>query len=150
MNYRMVLVLIVAMLAVSVVSARQEASIKKKDVPKAVLDAFTKSYPKAAVKGYSKETENGKTLCEVASSEGKVGRDVTYGADGSLVSLEETVAFNDLPEPVRTAFQKDHPDAKGAKWEKVMEGSVTKFEAHMTVGKKSVEVSYNPDGTLLK
>lgn len=142
--------LVVAILVVSLAYARQETTLKKKDVPKAVLDAFAKSYPKATVKGYSKETANGKVVYEVASSEGKVGRDVTFNADGTTVTVEETLAFNDLPEAVRTAFTKEYPKAKSTKWEKVTEGSVTKYEAHMTSGKKSIEAVYNPDGSAAK
>jgi hypothetical protein len=141
---------VVGILVVSLVYARQEATIKKKDVPKAVLDAFAKSYPKATVKGYSKEAEDGKVVYEIASTEGKVGRDVTYNSDGTMVTLEETLAFTDLPEAVRTAFTKEYPKAKGAKWEKVMEGSITKYEAHMTAGKKSIEAVYNTDGSAVK
>ncbi len=145
-----VFLVVVAILAVSLAYARQETTLKKKDVPKAVLDAFAKSYPKATVKGYSKETEDGKVVYEVASSEGKVSRDITFNADGTTVTTEETLAFKDLPEAVRASFTKEYPKVKAAKWEKVTEGSVTKYEAQVTIGKKSSEVVYNPDGTAAK
>lgn len=141
---------VLTMLAVSVAYTRQEATIKKKDVPKAVLDAFAKSYPKATAKGYSKETEDGKVLYEIESTEGKMGRDVTYTADGTTVSVEETMAFSDMPEAVRTAFTKEYPKAKISMCERVVEGSVTKYEVHMTAGKKSSEAVYNPDGSAFK
>jgi hypothetical protein len=71
----------------------QERSLKKRDVPKAVLEAFKNSYPKATIKGYSKETDNGKVVYEVESIERKKHRNISYTSDGRVVTIEESIAY---------------------------------------------------------
>ena len=128
----------------------QEESVKKNAVPKAILDAFEKAYPKATMSGFSKETENGKTVYEVESVEGKVHRDITYKADGSVVALEETLPVSDFPEAVRASLAKEFPKAKVVKAEKVTEGTTIRFEVLLKTGKKSSEVVFDADGKIIK
>ena len=128
----------------------QEQTAWKKDIPKAVLDAFKKSYPNASIQGYSKETENNTVLYEVESTEGTIHRDITYKSDGSLVTIEESFPFEELPEAVRNTIEKKYPKAKIEICEKVTEGSVSRFELLLTWEKKKLEVVLNPDGTVVK
>ena len=82
-------------IAASGLGLAQETSIKKEAVPSSVLEAFRKSYPSATIRGYSKESKEGKTEYEIESVEGKIHRDVTFASDGSLVSVEESIRFGD-------------------------------------------------------
>ena len=128
----------------------QEHPIKRKDVPKAVLDAFQKSYPKAQIKGYAKEVEQETVLYEVESVEGKVHRDITYLADGTLHTIEETLPFSELPEPVQASVHKEYPKGKVSLCEKLIKGSTIQFELVVTTGKQKYELVLNPDGTVEK
>ena len=128
----------------------QEESVKKKDVPKAILDSFEKTYPKAKIDGFSKETENGKTVYEVESVEGKIHRDITYNTDGSVIALEETLPVGDFPEAVRASLTKEFPKAKVVKAEKVTEGTTIHFEVLLKTGKKSSEVVFDAAGKVIK
>lgn len=133
-----------------VLLSSQEQSIKKKDVPKLVIDAFLKSYPKAQIKGFSSESDKEAVLYEVESLEGKVHRDITYLADGTLVSVEETLSFNDLPDPVQGAFHKQYPKGKIILCEKLTKASTIQYELLVSSGGKKYEVVLNPDGTVDK
>ncbi len=128
----------------------QEHSIKRKDVPKVVLDAFQKSYPKAHIKGYAKEVEQKTVLYEVESVEGKVHRDITYLADGILHTIEETLPFSDLPEPVQATVHKEYPKGKVSLCEKVIKGSTIQFELLVGSAGKKYEVVLNADGSIAK
>ena len=128
----------------------QEKVVKKGAVPQAVLDAFVKAYPNAKAKEYSTETENGKTVYEIESVEGKTQRDITFTADGTLVVTEETIAMADLPEAVRAALKNNYSKATITRCEKIIEGASTTYEVAMKTGKKSSEVVFNPDGTVVK
>jgi len=143
-----VLILIIAMAIPPGMSFSQEQSLKKKDVPKAIMGAFEKSYPKATIKGFSKETGKDKVVYEIESTEGDLHRDVSYAVDGSVVSVEESMSFKDLPEPVRSAFAQKYPKAKVISCEKVSEGSATQFELLLRAGKKKYEVVFNADGSI--
>lgn len=140
--------LLAAMILVATMCFPQEQSLKKKDVPKAIMTAFKTSYPKATIKGYSKETDQGTVVYEVESVEGTTHRDITYTADGAVVSFEESLAYKDLPQPVRDALMKEYPKAKVSICEKVIKGSTTQFELLVKSGKQKLELVYNADGTL--
>jgi len=58
-----------------------------KILPAAVLDAFKTAYPKAVIKGTSKETEKGVTYYEIESVDGKLNRDLLYTADGKAAEI---------------------------------------------------------------
>jgi hypothetical protein len=114
------------------------------------LDAFRKSYPKATVKGYSKETDDVKVVYEVESIEGKKHRDISYTFDGSVITIEESLAYTDIPALIRDVITKDYPKAKVFTCEKVMEGSITQFELLIQMGKKKQELVFNTDGSLVE
>ena len=72
-------------------------AVDLKILPPAVLKAFKTAYPNAVITGASKETENGVTLYEVESVDGKLNRDLLYTADGKATEIEETIAPENLP-----------------------------------------------------
>jgi len=127
----------------------EEKQLTKQDVPVAVLSAFEKAYPKAVVKGYSKEEKDGKTLYEVESLEGKTHRDVTFLEDGSLVVLEEVVAAKSLPEAVRQTVKKEHPKGKIKLAEKITEGATVSYEVVVAAGKKKFEIKLDASGKVI-
>ncbi len=149
MSKKMLNLLLGCMLVAAATSA-QEQSIGKKNVPKAVVETFRKSYPNATIKGYAKEVDEGKTVYEIESTEGNVHRDVTYAADGILQTIEESLPFSDLPEPVRNTITKEYPKGKISISEKVIKGSTTQFEVLVKSTGRKYELVLNGDGTLVK
>ncbi len=128
----------------------EEKQLTKQDVPVAVLAAFEKAYPKAVVKGYSKEEKDGKTLYEVESLEGKTHLDVSYLEDGSLFVTEEVVAVKSLPEAVRQTVKKEHPKGKIKLAEKITEGTIVEYEVVVALGKKKFEIKLDASGKVLE
>jgi hypothetical protein len=129
---------------------QEEQTIKQKDVPEVILSAFKKSYPKSTIKGYSKETEEGRIFFEIESSEGKINRDVIYNPDGTIVSIEETLPLSKVPEPVRTSLKKEFPKAKVLKSEKIIKGTDIQYEFVVQSSKKSTEVVIDTHGKVIK
>jgi len=129
----------------------RESQITKKDVPAPVLAAFAKAYPKAVVKGYSREVEDGQTKYEVECVEGKTHRDVTYTPDGKLLLVEESIDMKDVPEVVRQALAKKYPNVKIELAEKVMDGKTVAYEFHWTgADGKEAEAKFDERGVELK
>lgn len=128
-----------------------ESKVTKKDVPVAVIAAFEKAYPKATIKGFSKEVEKGQTLYEIESVEGKMTRDATYAADGKVHAVEESVDMKDVSAAVQQALEKKYPKAKIRTAEKVMEGTSVGYEFKVTTpeGKKA-EVKFDAKGKEVK
>ncbi len=129
---------------------QHEQQISRKGVPAAVLAAFQSSYPNAKIKGYSKETDKGQLVYEVESEEGTVTRDVTYTADGTLVSVEETVDTSALPAGVQAALDKNFPGGKIRKAEKITKSGVVTYEFKIKHNGRTTEVVFDPEGNELK
>lgn len=127
----------------------QEKKIARKDVPAAVLSAFEKSYPKATPKGFSKESEKGKTYYEIESVEGRTTRDILYLADGTVAEVEEGVSASDLPASVKTSVIKKYPEGKIVRAEKTTRNSSVTYEVRIRSGKSSYELAVDPSGKIV-
>jgi len=128
----------------------QEQQLKREQVPAAILAAFATAYPNAKIKGYSKEPENGQILYEIECVEGKTARDVTYAADGTLISVEETLDATEVPPGVKAALDRRFPGGKIRKTEKVIKGTVVGYEFEIKHKGKKTEIVFDPEGNELQ
>jgi len=153
LNHRLALSLILLLGAATLFVASTiagEKKITKKDLPNAVLTAFEKTYPKAVIQGLSKEEENGKTVYEIESLDGKTRRDLLYSPDGTVAEIEEVMAANDLPEAVKATVGKEIPKGTILKAEKLTRASITEYEVVVSSGNTKHELVLDPTGKLLK
>lgn len=153
LNRRFALSLILALGATILFAAATtagEKKITKKELPGAVLTAFEKAYPKAAIQGLSKEEDDGKTFYEIESLDGKTRRDLLYLPDGTVAEIEETIAANALPDAVKATVGKEIPKGKILKAEKLTRAGVTEYEVVVSSGKAKHELVLDPTGKLLK
>lgn len=120
----------------------------KVQLPAAITNAFQKAYPNAKITGTSKETEGGKTVYEVESTDQGMSRDLLYNADGTVVEVEEGMNPADLPGPVAAALKKLYPKAKVTKAEKLTRGETLEYELALS-GAPRKEVAFMPDGKLV-
>ncbi|HEV8717447.1 MAG TPA: hypothetical protein VGX03_32080 [Candidatus Binatia bacterium] len=137
-------------LVLSAAAVAQEQQINCKDAPAVVLAAFRDAYPKANIKGCSKETNKGQTAYEIESVEGKTSRDVTYSAGGKLISVEETLDTSDWPPGVKAALDRKFPSAEVLRAEKVTKGNVIGYEFWIKYKGKQTEIIFDADGNELK
>jgi hypothetical protein len=126
----------------------EEVEIKTKDLPAAVLTAFKQAYPNAAIKGASKEEENGQIIYEIESKDGRQFRDLLYAADGKVLEVEEVVNFDQLPAAVQQAIKAKYPKAKIEKAGKAVKGSVVNFEVKLESGEEDVTMVLEADGKI--
>ena len=151
---RFLMIVVALTLVFSGIAAAQEKpqakAVDLKILPPAVLKAFKTAYPNAVITGASKETENGVTLYEVESIDGKLNRDLLYLADGKVVELEETIAPENLPAPVKQTLAKEYPGAKVLKAEILTKGGAKLFELSIQVKDKTMGVTIDPQGKIVK
>jgi hypothetical protein len=144
----------VAVLVLAAVARSDEEQITLDKVPKPVLEAAKKRFPKAEVKGASKEGEGDKLVYEVTLKQDGKNIDVTITPAGKITLIEKEVAFKDLPKAVAETFEKKYPKATYQIIEEVIKvegGKETTeyYEAHLTTAdKKVVEAEVLPDGKL--
>ena len=105
-----------------------EKSVKKQDLPKAVQTAMEAETKGATIKGYAKETENGKVSYEVETLVAGKARDVSF------------------PTAARQGIEKAAGGGHVGLVEKVTEGGAVTYEAHVSRGAKKSEVVVKPDG----
>jgi hypothetical protein len=150
MNMLARIVLIVAAVSLSsFLAVAQEKKITAKDVPAAVITAFTNSYPNATIRGYAREKEQGKVFYEIESREGTMSRDVLYNADGTVAEIEESMAVTDLPADAQQAIKQKYPKAVIRLAEKTTAGDKITYEVSLRQGKKRMSMEFDANGKVI-
>ena len=119
----------------------KEGKINLKILPPAVRKAFRSAYPHAVLKGVSKETENGVTLYKIKIVDGKTKRDLLYFVDGKIEKIEESVAPENLPLPVKQTLDKEYPGAEILKAEILTKAGAKMFELFVKVKGETLSVT---------
>lgn len=132
------------------INAEGKKKFTKKDIPVVVTSAFEKAYPKAVIKGVSKEKENGSTYYEIESIDGTTKRDLLYTPDGTLAEIEESIDAKNLPEAVAKTLKSDFEKYTIEKSEKVVRGSDIKYEFVVKRGKSRSEIVVDSAGKIVK
>lgn len=125
----------------------QEKQISETDLPSAVQKTVGEQSKGAAVKGFSKEMENGKPSYEVQLMVNGHSKDVSMDADGNVTEVEEQVALDQLPSAVKAGLQAKAGHGKITKIESLTkQGSVVAYEAQVMKSGKHSEIQVGPDG----
>ena len=130
--------------------AAGEVKVKMNDLPPAVQAAVREQSKGAAIRGLSKEVENGKTEYEAALTVDGHGRDVSFDSAGKVISVEDEIALSNVPEPARAAIQKAAQGGTVRKVELVNERGKSFYEAEIRTGGKSSEIQVDASGVRLK
>lgn len=139
---------ILAGLFLAGICSAQEKKVKRPDLPTAVEKAVADVSKGATIKGYSEETENGKTTYEVEMVVNGHTKDVELDPSGAIVEIEEEVAMDSLPANVKAGLAAKAAGGKILKVETLTKaGKLAAYEAKVqsAVGKKS-EIQVGPDG----
>jgi hypothetical protein len=145
-----VFTVIVPMFAFSAMAVAQEKQIKRSDLPPAVEKTVVAQSKGATIRGFSEEKEDGQIRYEVELTVDGHSKDVLMDTNGTIIEVEEQVAMDSLPAPVRDGLQ-----AKAGKGKLLKVESITKhdklvaYEAQVMTGGKRSEVQVNPDGKSL-
>ena len=127
-----------------------ETKARLQDLPPAVQEAVKTHSKGATVRGYAKEIEDGRELYEVELSLNGLTRDLTFDAQGKVVADEQQIALSDVPPAARAVIQKAATGGKLTLVEKVIEGSSTSYEGHITKAGKATEIKVDANGTPVK
>ncbi len=139
--------LIVATLAVARNASSQEKKIQQADLPPAVAKTVAAQTQGATIRGYSMEQDKGKTYYEVAMTVHGHGKDVSMDASGTVVEVEEEVAFDSLPSAVQAGLSaKAGKGTIGTVESLTKSGKLVAYEAHVVTGTRKSEIQVGPDG----
>ncbi len=145
-----VAVAVLALTAIASQAAAQEKKLKRSDLPAAVQRSADEQSVGARVRGYSTEKENGQDVYEVEMTVHGHGRDVTIGADGTVLEIEEQVALDSLPAAVQAGLRQLAGSGRITKVESLTKrGTLVAYEAQVRTGTKRSEIQVGPDGKKL-
>jgi hypothetical protein len=138
-------------LTLTVAAFAQEKNIDRSKVPAAVEKTIQAQSQGATVKGISTERENGKLQYEVEMTINGHSKDLAVATDGTLLEIEEEVAFDSLPSQVKAALTAKAAGAKITKVESLTKkDKLVAYEAATLKGDKKGEIQVGPNGEKLK
>ena len=125
-----------------------DSKVKMENLPPAVQKTVKEQTQRAKLIGLSKEKEGGQTVYELETTVNGRSRDLMIDSAGTILSVEDEIALDSVPEPARKAIQQKAGAGKIIKVETVTKGSEVSYEAAYTSksGKKA-EYGVNADGT---
>ncbi|HKW61048.1 MAG TPA: hypothetical protein VJN89_00765 [Candidatus Acidoferrum sp.] len=138
----------VAGLFLAGICSAQEKKVKRSDLPPAVEKAVAGVSKGATIKGFSEESENGKTTYEVEMVVSGHTKDVELDPSGAIVEIEEEAAMDSLTANVKAGLAAKAAGAKILKVETLTKGGkLVAYEAKVqsAAGKRS-EIQVGPDG----
>jgi len=125
----------------------QEKKINRSDLPPAVEKTVAAQSAGATIRGFSTEKEKGQTFYEAEMMVNGHSRDLLIAADGTVVEVEEQVAFDSLSPEVRAGLQAKAGKGKILKVESLTKkGKLVAYEARVETDGKKSEVQVGPDG----
>jgi hypothetical protein len=125
----------------------QEKKIKRSDLPPAVEKTVAAQSAGATIRGFSTEKEKGQTFYEAEMMVDGHSKDVLIAADGTIVEVEEQVAFDSLSADVKAGLQAKAAKGKILKVESLTKkGKLVAYEAQVETNGKKSEVQVGPDG----
>lgn len=129
----------------------KEEKVPLDKVPEAVLKAVKARFKGAELVSAQTEKEDGKTIYEINLKDKGQSVDVSLTPDGTIVSIERTIAAKDLPKPVRDALDSKYPKAEFKIVEELTEKGKTNYEVLLvTAEKKIFEVVLDKNGKIIK
>jgi uncharacterized membrane protein YkoI len=146
------LALTTAMIVASGLASAQVAPgrLKVEDLPPAVQKTVQEQTRNATLVGLSAEKENGKTVYELETKVNGKGRDLMFGSDGAVLSVEEEVALDSIPPAAKAAIEKRAGGGKINRVETLTRGKSVVYEAVIIRGGKSSEFTVTAEGAPTK
>lgn len=135
-----------AFVAETVRAQDSETKVSLQGLPPAVQQAVKAQSQGATLRGVAKEVKDGVTLYEAEMTVHGRTKDITFDAQGKIVSVEEQTTLSKIPEAARAAIQKAAGTGKLVLVEKVTRGETTFYEGHITHGPKASEVTVDANG----
>jgi hypothetical protein len=145
-------VALVAACCCSITLAKEKennSTIDKKDVPKAVIVAFEKAYPKAVIRKFQKIEKNGQTLYKIKATTGQTKFGNSYTADGTVVRSYEMMEATGLPDAVKKAVTEAYPKGKVGKAKKVTQGTTVEYDVSVLTGKEKSNLKLDAAGNII-
>src|SRR5262245_52190493 len=142
--------LLIAAMAISSSAAAQEKTIPCSGLPAAIQQGLLAQNVGSQPKECTSEREDGQTYYEAEFLIGGHSKDLLFDSAGEVVEVEEQVALEALPQPVRDSLVRKASGGEIRKVESITKkGSLVAYEAEVTREGKRSEIQVGPAGDTL-
>jgi hypothetical protein len=135
-------------------AADKEENVPLSKVPPKVLDALKAKYPGATLVSATKGVEDKEVYYSITLKHKDEEYEVSLTPDGEITEVARDIDPKDLPRPVSEALTKKYPGATIKEAAEVHEpdekGKLTYYVELTTAGKKTLEVTLDPKGAVVK
>ena len=139
-----------ALICLSAFGTAAEKKIAKSSLPPAVVKTVQEQSQGATVRGYTQDSDHGKTEYEVEMTVDGHSKDVSIAADGSVLEVEEQVQMAGLPATVQAGLSQKAGSGKITKIESITKhGAIVAYEAQVMTQGKHKEIQVGPNGQAL-
>lgn len=119
--------------------------------PAAVSAGIRKAFPQASIASCKAERDHDKDFFEVKLTRAGGDRiEVDVAPDGAILQIEETVAVDALPDPVKKAFAAKYPRARATAASKQTAGKDVRYEIAFQTDKGRKEATFAADGKFVE
>ena len=127
-----------------------EKKVKMADLPPAVQQAVKEHSKEGKLRGLATEMDKGKRVYEAELTVAGHSKDITFDAEGQVLSVEEETTLASIPPLARAAIESAAGQGKVLEVETVTEGGITFYEAQLKTGSKKSEIKVDAAGALVK
>ncbi len=127
-----------------------EEKVSLDKVPKAVLDAVKDKFKDAELVSAQTEKEDGKLVYEINIKHKGHKMEISVTPKGKIVSIETTIAVQDLPKAVAKAIDSKYPKAAIKRAEEIRQGEKVSYEVLLVTVDKKIEVVLDSSGKVVK
>ncbi len=149
-------VLVAVLLAMPAAGAQDKDGPDVKKIPPKVMDALKQKFPKAKIKKWTKEKEDGKVFYDIEFQQENKDFEADIKANGTIHNWEKAIPEKSLPAKAKKTVQKKYPKAtlkEVMQVTAVFEGKdlLVGYEIVLsTTDKKSVEITVGSDGKVIE
>lgn len=121
--------------------------VNESEVPKAVIESFSKNFKGMKTEKWEKEKGN---EFEAEFKDGKKEMSASFSADGKLLTTEEEIAVSTLPKAIADYVAKNYAGYKISEGSKVDAGGKIMYQAEIQKGKEEMDLIFDDAGNFIK
>jgi hypothetical protein len=128
----------------------EEQEITVDQIPNAVLESFSKSFPEAITQSFTAVIRNDQTCYEIQSTEEHISSELLYDTNGTLVESVEKIPYDSLPAPVKSYLKSTYKEILFMISERTFKNNQTTYSVLLDNNNSIEKKFFNSDGNLAK
>lgn len=142
--------IVILFIILAVNTHAQTIKLTVKTLPANIIESFRQDYPNARFISSIKQTNKGISHYVINCSDGDAKRIIHYDTEGKIVTTEEIITIERLPEPIANSIAKRYPKSRISKIKLSTKDSQSEYAVLISEKKKKSEVIFSPNGSIIR